>query len=292
MSIEQNKTLARRFLRDIWSEGKMEVADEILAPDFVMTLGVKPFRVDGPEGLKGLASRNRAAFQNLNYELEEDKIVAEDDRIVVPWKMTALHVGKWGDSEPSNKDVAIRGMSFFRARDGKLILCEVQNEALSLLRQVGTLPPIGSPEYKLTEGNKAMVRHYVEELLIKSNFAEAPNLVGPNFKIDRSAMPGGITGPEALHRQMDMLKTAFPDLNLQIADVFGEGDRVAVRFEAPGTHLGEFFGIPPTGIKVIWRGIVVYLVQDNRVQHAWADWDDEGLLMAIRQAHADREKIA
>lgn len=288
MTLEKNKTLARRFLRDIWSEGKMGVADEILAPDFAMILSVKPFRIEGPEGLKALATRNRAAFQDLNYEIDKDGVVAEEDRVVASWTMTGRHVGKWGDSEPSNKDVAIRGMSFFRVRDDKLILCEVQNESGSLLRQVGTLPPIGAPEYKLTEANKALVRHYVEELLIKGNFAEAPNLVGPEFKIDRSSVPAGITGANALERQMDMLKKAFPDLKLQIADLFGEGDRVAVRFEAPGTHLGEFFGVPPTGARVVWRGIVIYLVRDGKVQHAWADWDDEGLLMAIRQAAAEK----
>jgi len=282
MSLQENKTLARRFLRDIWSEGKMNVADEILAPNFVMTLGVKPFRVDGPEGLKGLATRNRAAFQGLNYDLEDAKIVAEEDRVVVPWIMTAKHVGQWGDSAPSNKDVSIKGMSFFRVVDHKLTECQVQNEALSLLRQVGTLPPLGATEYKLVEANKALVRHYVEELLIKENFAEAPQLVTERFKIDRSAVPGGIKGPEALHKQMDMLKAAFPDLELTIADMFAEGNKVAVRFEGPGTHTGEFMGIAPTGRKVTWRGIVVYQIEDGKVDHAWADWDDAGLIQALQ----------
>jgi steroid delta-isomerase-like uncharacterized protein len=279
-SLEQNKTLARRFLRDIWSEGKMEVADEILAPDFVMNLGVKPYHLDGPEGLKQLATRNRAAFQGLNYDIID--LVAEVDRVVAYWQMTAKHVGKWGDSEPSNKDVAIKGLSYFRARDGKLIECEVQNEALSLLRQVGTVPPQGAPEYKLVEANKALVTRYIEELLMKGNFALAPELVTSDFKIDRSALPQAIAGPEALHRQMDMLKAAFPDLELKIADMFAEGDKVAVRFEAPGTHLHDFVGIPPTGRKVTWRGIVIYRVENGKVQHAWADWDDEGLIQALR----------
>ena len=282
MSLEENKLLARRFLRDIWSEGRLEVADEILAPNFVMTLGVKPFRVDGPEGLKGLVTRNRAAFQGLNYVVDEEGMVAEDDRAIVRWSMSAKHVGQWGDSAPTNKDVAIKGMSFFRVADHKLTECDVQNEALSLLRQVGTLPPLGATEYKAVEANKALVRHYIEELLIKENFAEAPQLVTENFKIDRSAVPGGIRGPEALHRQMDMLKAAFPDLRLTIADMFGADNKVAVRFEAPGTHTGEFMGIAPTGRQVTWRGIVIYQIEGGKVEHAWADWDDAGLLQALQ----------
>jgi steroid delta-isomerase-like uncharacterized protein len=282
MSSDENKILACRFLRDIWSEGRMEVADEILAPDFVMTLGVKPFRVDGPEGLKGLATRNRAAFQGLNYDVDEQNMVAEEDRVIAPWTMSAKHVGQWGDSTPSNKDVSIKGMSFFRVADHKLTECKVQNEALSLLRQVGTLPPLGAPEFKTVEANKALVRRYIEELLIKENFAAAPQLVTERFQIERSALPGGIKGPAALHRQMDMLRAAFPDLELTIADLFAEGNKVAVRFEAPGTHTGEFMGIAPTGRKVTWRGIVIYQIEDGKVDHAWADWDDAGLIQALQ----------
>ena len=278
----ENKMLACRFLRDIWSEGRMDVADAILAPNFVMTLGVKPYRVEGPEGLKQLAGRNRAAFQGLNYDVNEANMVAEADRVVAPWTMTAKHTGHWGDSAPSYQDVSIQGMSFFRIADHKLTECQVQNEALSLLRQVGTLPPAGTTEYKQVEANKALVRRYIQELLIGGNFAMAPELVTPNFKIDRSALPEAIRGPEALHRQMDMLKAAFPDLQLTIADMFGEGNKVAVRFEAPGTHQHDFMGIAPTGRHVVWHGIVIYQVEGGRVEHAWADWDDEGLLQALR----------
>jgi steroid delta-isomerase-like uncharacterized protein len=150
--------------------------------------------------------------------------------------------------------------------------------------------PAGPPDYKLTEANKALVRRYVEEVVIGGNFAVAPDMVGPNFKIERSAVSAGISGPEGVQRLMAMMGTAFPDLALRIVDLFGEGDRVAVRFEGPATHLGEFFGIPATGAKVNWQGIVIYLVQDGRIQHEWADFDDAGVVLTLRQAAADRAK--
>jgi len=118
-------------------------------------------------------------------------------------------------------------------------------------------------------------------LLMKGNFAIADQLVAPGFSIDRSAVPEAIAGPEGLHKQMDMLKEAFPDLELRIADLFGAEDKVVARFEAPGTHRGEFAGIAPTGRQVTWKGIVIYQVASNRVTHAWACWDDVGLIQAI-----------
>jgi steroid delta-isomerase-like uncharacterized protein len=284
MSLEENKNLGRRFLVDIWSQGKMEVADEILAPDFVMELGVDPFRVEGPEKFKSLVARNRSAFQNLTYTPIEDRIAAEGDNVFIAWTMTSKHVGSWAGYTPSNKDVRIQGISYFKCRDGKLTHCWVQNETLSLIRQVGGLPPVGQgTEYKILEANKALVRQYVEAVLDKGDFSHFSQFTAPGFHIERSAAPDLIRGGEGLKTQMDFLKRAFPDLHVQIADMIAEGDKVLVRFEAPGTHTGEFLGIPPTGKKVTWKGLVLYRVADGLIAEAWANWDDVGLQRELQQ---------
>lgn len=282
MSLEENKALAYRFLDDIWSQGKLEVSNEILAPNFVFMLGVPPYKVDGPANFNQLVTRNRNAFQGLTYTADKEGTVAEGDKVVTPWKMTAKHVGTWAGYTASNKDVAIEGMTHYRIANGKIVSARVQNEALSLIRQCGGIPPAGEgAEYKVEQANKAHVKRYIEELLMKGNFAIANELVAPGFSIDRSAVPEAISGPEGLHKQMDMLKKSFPDLELKIADLFGSGDKVVARFEAPGTHKAEFAGVPATGRKVMWKGIVIYHVADNRVTHAWACWDDVGLIQAI-----------
>jgi hypothetical protein len=60
-----------------------------------------------------------------------------------------------------------------------------------------------------------------------------------------------IAGEEGLHTQMDMLYNAFPDLDLKIVDMVAEGDKVVVRFEAPGTQQGEFAGIPDGPVHAV-----------------------------------------
>jgi steroid delta-isomerase-like uncharacterized protein len=287
MSLEENKATTYRFLDDIWSKGKLDVSKEILTPDFVFLLGVPPYKVEGPENFNQLVTRNRTAFQGLTYTADKEGTVAEGDKVVAPWTMTAKHVGAWAGFSPSNKDVSIQGMTHFRFANGKIKTAQVQNEALSLVRQVGGIPPAGEgTEYKVVEANKAHVRRYIEELLIKGNFAIANELVAPGFTIDRSAMPEAIAGPEGLHKQMDTLVKSFPDLELRIADLFAAGDKVVARFEAPGTHKFEFAGVPATGRKVMWKGIVIYHVVNNRVTHAWACWDDVGLIQSISKPAA------
>jgi steroid delta-isomerase-like uncharacterized protein len=284
--IEHNKTLGIRLMTDVWSKGDTNATKEILSNDFLFLLGVPPYEVRGIPDFEALVQRNRTAFQNLTYEPDIDMIVAEGNMLVVPWRMHAKHVGMWAGYTASNKEVSIRGMTHMIVRDGKLAEARVQNEALSLVRQVGGVAPPGKPEYKVTEANKEVVRRYIDELLIHGHFALAAELTNPGFYIERSAVPETIAGPEGLQKQMDLLKIAFPDLQLEIADLFAEGDRVAVRFVAPGTHLGDFAGVKATGRHVVWKGIVVYEVKDAKVSRAWACWDDVGLLQAIQTSEA------
>jgi predicted SnoaL-like aldol condensation-catalyzing enzyme len=35
MPIEQNKAIAQRFIEEVWNQGRLEVADELLAPDLI-----------------------------------------------------------------------------------------------------------------------------------------------------------------------------------------------------------------------------------------------------------------
>ncbi|HTJ57154.1 MAG TPA: ester cyclase [Devosiaceae bacterium] len=133
------------------------------------------------------------------------------------------------------------------------------------------------------EQNKEIVRGYVEAILVKRDFSKFSHFTAPGFYIDRSAVPEAIKGEEGLHTQMDMLYGAFPDLALRMVDVVAEGDKVVVRFQAPGTHTGTFAGIPATGKRATWKGIVMYHVVDDKITEAWADWDDWGLIEQLKK---------
>ena len=132
------------------------------------------------------------------------------------------------------------------------------------------------------EKNKEIVRGYVQAILVERDFSKFSQFTAPGFYIDRSAVPEAIKGEQGLHTQMDMLYGAFPDLNLQIVDMVAEGDKVVVRFAAPGTHKGAFAGIPATGRTATWKGLVMYHVVGDKIAEAWADWDDWGLIEQLK----------
>ncbi len=50
----------------------------------------------------------------------------------------------------------------------------------------------------------------------------------------------------------------LPDLRHTLDDVMAEGDRVAVRLTARGTHGGDFQGAQPTGKRMTFTGMRFY----------------------------------
>jgi steroid delta-isomerase-like uncharacterized protein len=138
MSVQQNTKIARRVFDEVWSRGRLELADELLAPDFVgHPIGLRePFR--GPEGAKEFIGRLREGFPDASWEIEE--LVAEGDRVAVRWVMTGTHDGEFMGIDPTEAQVRIDGMTFLHFEDGKIVEGKTLQDAMSLMRTLGASP--------------------------------------------------------------------------------------------------------------------------------------------------------
>jgi steroid delta-isomerase-like uncharacterized protein len=138
MSVQQNTKIARRVFDEVWSRGRLELADELLAPDFVgHPIGLRePFR--GPEGAKEFIGRLREGFPDASWEIEE--LVADGDRVAVRWVMTGTHDGEFMGIDPTEAQVRIDGMTFLRFEDGKIVEGKTLQDAMSLMRTLGATP--------------------------------------------------------------------------------------------------------------------------------------------------------
>jgi steroid delta-isomerase-like uncharacterized protein len=132
---EIHRRYAEKFLEDIWSQGKLDVCDEILDDNFVFVLPADPFKLEGIENFKLLIQRNRTAFTNLTYFIKDH--IGESNMAATTWKMSGLHVKKWFGVEGTNKFISINGVTIFTFKDGKITQVEVQNETLNLMQQLG-----------------------------------------------------------------------------------------------------------------------------------------------------------
>ena len=69
---------------------------------------------------------------------------------------------------------------------------------------------------------------------------------------------------------VQMIVAAMPDFRLDIEDIFGSDDRVAVRLRMTGTHTGQpLLNRPASGAKLSTNAVFIYRVQGGRIAEAW-----------------------
>ena len=74
---------------------------------------------------------------------------------------------------------------------------------------------------------------------------------------------------------------AFPDVQITIQEMIGEGDKVAILWTFLGTHLGPFQGIPATGKRVEWDGLDLYTLTDSKITALVRKADSRSLLQQL-----------
>jgi predicted ester cyclase len=134
---EAAKALVRRIADEVWTQGKLEVIDEVIAPDFT---GSSPTdgEFHGPSGFRQLVERYHSAFSGV--EMRIDRMVAEADWVAVSWSARGTHTGELMGIAPTGREATVEGMQFSRIRDGRLVESHGLFDALGMLQQLGAIP--------------------------------------------------------------------------------------------------------------------------------------------------------
>ena len=96
-------------------------------------------------------------------------------------------------------------------------------------------------------------------------------------------------GREAIKGVLAKIKRAFPDIQYRIDDVILAGDRLVLRWEARGTHRGEYLGQAATGRPASYTGITMYELEGGRIKHIFVVAD---LLSLLKRIRAERKSEA
>ncbi|MEW6300903.1 MAG: ester cyclase [Thermodesulfobacteriota bacterium] len=120
------------------------------------------------------------------------------------------------------------------------------------------------------EQHKALVRRYFEEIVRKGNLEAIPDLVAPNIVFRGPYTPQPVQGIDAFKELIAMLHAAFADFHIIEEDMIVEGDTVASRWTASGTHKGEFMGTGPSGKPFRFTGTAFYRIANGKIVEAWS----------------------
>lgn len=121
-------------------------------------------------------------------------------------------------------------------------------------------------------------RQVFEEVFNRSDFDLASELFTPDFIA--YAFPD-LRGPAGIETIVTGFRNSFSDIEWTIETLFGEGEYVAVRWTASGTHDGEFRGHEPTGTTVEIPGTTIFRFEETKVAEGWTIFDELGLLQQI-----------
>jgi steroid delta-isomerase-like uncharacterized protein len=114
MNGTNRKDILRRFLREVWSEGKIEAADSYLAPVYTIHHDPGDPWEKKKLDLKGFKERvrlSRAPFPDQNFDLQE--LFEEGNAVIVTWLWTATHQGDFPGFPASGKQIRMSGATVY-----------------------------------------------------------------------------------------------------------------------------------------------------------------------------------
>src|SRR5437867_3048550 len=98
---QENKAIMRRMIEEVWNQRKLEVADELFAPN--ATAPDLPGLPPGPAGTKIVAQMFLTAFPDLHMTIQD--MIAEEDKVAARFTETATHKGDFMGVPASGKPV-------------------------------------------------------------------------------------------------------------------------------------------------------------------------------------------
>ena len=122
---------------------------------------------------------------------------------------------------------------------------------------------------ELEEQNKEIMTRWFEETY-KGNLEAWDGICSEDYVSHFAEMSMNLEEHKQAHR---LFSVAFPDIKHEINSLVAEEDRVTTRITVKGTHEGEFMGIPPTGNKINYTGLLEARFSEGKIVEVWGIGD-------------------
>jgi predicted ester cyclase len=263
MMAEDNIRVVRRFIDEMWNQGNLDVADEIIAP-----AGLNPNRAmaAGPESVKHLVRGIREAFTPFHRDVHD--IVASETHVVVHWSSTGIHSSHISmfPYPVTEEPISVTGVVNFEMVDGKIASEPWSSWNMERIPET------------LAAGT---VKRYVSDIWNTGDSALLSKFVTDDHV--RHQPGGDVVGIDALSSSISALRAGFPDLHFDATVIPANdgGKTVTRRWVMTGTHEGVYADIAPTGSAVKSTGIGISRFEGGKIVEEWISRDDHGLLTEL-----------
>jgi predicted ester cyclase len=141
MAAEENKAAFRRVPEEVINSGNLDLADEVVASDYIEHVRLPPGVPGGLEGFKAFFTMVRAAFPDLHYTLEN--VLAEGEMVAGHATVRGTHQGEFLGIAPTGREVTWTETHVGRFENGKLVEHWANTDDLGLMQQIGAVPELG-----------------------------------------------------------------------------------------------------------------------------------------------------
>lgn len=141
MGVEENKATIHRVFEEVVNQGNLELVRELYTADMVdhdPMPGMPPG--NGPEPVIATLRELREAYPDLHVEIVS--LVGEGDYVAERAIWTGTNLGNSTAGPATGKRAQWNGMVFWRFEDGKIAERWGIFDAVSMLRQLGVIPPM------------------------------------------------------------------------------------------------------------------------------------------------------
>ena len=136
-SPEVNEKTVSRYFNEVMNQGKLEVIDEIMAPNFAFRIPTLPDPVRGRDGMKQFVTGLRTAFPDIKFTVQRQ--IVEGNKVASRYSMRATHKGEFLGVPPTGNQVTDIGNDLFHLAGGQIVDIWVIEDALGLIQQLGTI---------------------------------------------------------------------------------------------------------------------------------------------------------
>ena len=95
--------------------------------------------------------------------------------------------------------------------------------------------------------------------------------------VDHDPAPGQVAGPDGFKAFFTEMRTAFPDLHVEVETLVADDDQVAFAYTLTGTHQGPFQGHDATSKSIAVRGMQISKFVDGKMTERWGSSDESGI---------------
>lgn len=133
-----NKAFVRQFYKEVLADWNMALVDEVVSPNF-RSHDWPEGGPTGPQAFRNFYSAIRSALPDAHYEI--DDLIAEDDKVVVRWRLLGTHKGDFRGIAPTGRAITLSGIAIYRLERGKLMERWVETNLHSLFGEIRESSP-------------------------------------------------------------------------------------------------------------------------------------------------------